>query len=465
MADNKFVGFFYVEGDTTNGFIDQSVSYKENLTNTTDKISFMKILGRFKEPVFLSYQLTSEAEQDLADKVIKFVVENTDGERNSIEPQQSQSLWPNFFRIAKFVYDYFYQNISQKTVDTIRQELEEIFVGSRQDSSGITTYSRNVFQAGTLSIMTMTSDPTKINNIKFNTTNVGSSENRQFTLYVNPDAFVSEYIPDDPYIHVYYTDDRDISLNDMSAAISQVQSEIAGKVLNYYRRYDALTVINGVNTTTAFHIWSTQFIPTTDASLLQSNKFREALQNTIMANETALSEEELIIKYPEIFTSQQRVLYCLSENHTINNITVGGSYLLSNPVRLADINTLMATSDVLKPYISDNVEIFTIEANQIWLPIIAAGGLTDKIPLYRPTIAGMNEFQDQAPEEVEYAKVFWRTLVRIINNAYDGTDLNSSISGTIQTGDPTITPPGTNNDYYIFSYKTIEWHVYCGRKA
>ena len=179
----------------------------------------------------------------------------------------------------------------------------------------------------------------------------------------------------------------------------------------------------------------------------------------------ALSEEELIIKYPEIFTSQQRVLYCLSENHTINNVTVGGSYLLSNPVRLADINTLMATSDVLKPYISDNVEIFTIEANQIWLPIIAAGGLTDKIPFYRPTIAGMNEFQDQAPEEVEYAKVFWRTLVRIINNAYDGTDLNSSISGTIQTGDPTITPPGTNNDYYIFSYKTIEWHVYCGRKA
>ena len=59
MADNKFVGFFYVEGDKTHGYIDQSLSYKETLGAVAEHVDFMKILGKFKDPVALSYQATS----------------------------------------------------------------------------------------------------------------------------------------------------------------------------------------------------------------------------------------------------------------------------------------------------------------------------------------------------------------------------------------------------------------------
>ena len=468
MSDNKFVGFFYVEGDKTHGYIDQSLSYNETLGAPGENIDFMKILGKFQDPVSLSYQSTSQdAVTDITDQVMKFYVENTDGERNSIQPQVGTTLWPNFFKIMKFAYDYFYNNIDQKTKDTIISDIEAILTGSKQDSSGIINYSRDVYQEGSLSIVVMSNDQTKISYIKFNTRDPDSLQNRQFTAYVNPDSFVTDYTSDDPYIYVWYTPDRSLQLNDLNSILSEVQGEIAGKIINYYRKYDAITVIDGVRTTTAFHIWSKQFIPTTDSALLQTAIFREALQHAIRAEEMRLSEEELIIKYPEIFTSQQRILYCLSENKTIDSITVGGSFLLSNPVKFSYIENLLNTSDVLKPFIGDVVELFTIEANQIWLPIIAAGGLTDKIPFYRPTEAGINEFMNDAPEEVNYAKTFLRTLVRIINNAYDGRDVNSSTQGVIETGDPTITPPSDDNTrpYYIFTYKTVEWHVYCGQRT
>ena len=468
MADNKFVGFFYVEGDKTHGYIDQSLSYKETLGAVAEHVDFMKILGKFKDPVALSYQATSsDAVADIQDQVMKFYVENTDGERNEITPQVGTTLWPNFFKIMKFAYDYFYNNIDQKTKETIVEDIEAILTGSKQDSSGVINYSRNVYQDGSLSIVVMANEQTKISYIRFNTKDPDSLQNRQFTAYVNPDSFVSDYSTDDPYIYIWYTPDRSLQLNDMSSILSEVQDEIAGKIINYYRKYDAVTVIDGVRTTTAFHIWSKQFIPTVDSSLLQTAVFREALQHVIRAKEMRLSEEELIIKYPEIFTSQQRILYCLSENHTINDVTVGGSYLLSNPVKFSVIENLLATSSVLQPFVNDVIELFTIEANQIWLPILAAGGLTDKIPFYRPTEAGINEFMDDAPEEVSYAKTFLRTLVRIINNAYDGRDLNTSTQGNIETGDPTITPPSNDNTrpYYIFTYKTVELHVYCGQRT
>lgn len=463
MADHKYIGFFYVEGDKTNGFIDQSMSYTEALANPADKISFMKILGRFDEPVFLTYQKTSEANKDHVDQILKYVLENTDGTRSQIDPHDEASLWPHFFRMVKFIYDYFYQNIKHKPLENIKKEIEEILTGARQDASGIIKYSKNVYQSGTMALIPTEADPEKIGSIKFHTTNVGSTEHRRFTIYINPKDFVLDYTPENPYIHVYYTDDRDISLKDMAEGISQVQSEIAGKVLHHYRRYEGTTVINGKYTTTTFHIWSTRVIPEDDASLLRMKIFREALQNAVRTKEP-VSEEELLVKYPEIFTATQRVLYCLSENHTMNNVTVGTSYLLSNPVRLADIENLMISDDALKAFAGEPIEIFTIDANQIWVPIIAAGGLSDKIPFYRPTLAGIKEFQDQAPEEAQYARVFWRTLVRIINNAYDGVDLNSSIAFQIEQGDPIIAKPNGTIKFYSFSYKTVEWHVYCGKR-
>ena len=465
MADHKYTGFFYVEGDKDHGFIDQSISFNEKLPNSNDKITFMKILGRFEDPVSLSYQVTTNGTKDHVDKTVKFLVENSDGKRNEIDPYNNQQLWPHFFQLAKFIYDYFYSNIKfSPNVDKIRTDIEEIFQGSRPHSSDIIRYARESFRSNTLEVIPVIGDPERLGVIRFQTANAnGNTENRQFTCYIDPRTFVDDYIPDNPYVHIFYTPDRDISLQDMSDAISKVQSEIAGKVLTHYRKFEATTVIKGAYTTTTFHIWSTRAIPEDKANLLRMKVFRQALQNTIRALEP-LSEEELLEKYPEIFVASRRVLYCMSENHTMNDTMVGTSHLLCNPVRFQDIENLLTTDEALKSFVGETIEIFTIEANQIWVPIIAAGGLSDKLPFYRPTIAGLNAFKDKAPEEVKYATVFWRTLVRIINNAYDGIDLNTSIFGTIENGDPLISPPTGQIKFYEFSYKTINWQVYCGKR-
>lgn len=456
-TDNKFSGFLYIPNNP-NGFIDSSIAVgSDDISNnpgTSKKVTFYDILSKFKDPV----QLTFKSELVASGNSMIYIVENTDNSRDEINMNDSSSKWPSVSEIVRYIYDYFYANISDKTLTQLTSDIESRLVGDVNSEIG--TISRTVYVAESLSITTLNGQPTKLAKINFSAV-YDAVQNRTFEFYVNPENFIQEYTPDDPYIYVWYTPDKNADMSKVSAAITEVQNVIAEKILTQHLVYNARTVIDGNVSTTPIHIWSNRVIPSSGLK----NPFLKVVQEQIRVTEPLLTEEQLIDKYPEIFTNVIRVIYCVSDNKTIGDTQMNGSSLYSSPIDYFKIKSLIQGLKIFGgESTSEHFEVFNAEANQIWVNMIAAEGITDKIPFYRPTIAGINALEEHGadPESTGPARRFLRTLVRIINNAFDGIDYNSSTDYQIDSSDPIISAPDKSIDkeYYSFTFKAVEWHVY-----
>lgn len=456
-TDNRFVGFLYIPNDE-NSLIDSSIAINsDNISNNPSggsNTTFFDILAKFKDPVKLTYRPTVV---NTSGNSMVYIVENTDGSRDEIDVVGQNSKWPSIFEIARYIYDYFYANVESLTPTQLTSNIESRLIGDIDSNIG--PISMSTYVANSFSMVTVPGSNNKLAKISFSIVH-DSVQNRNFEIYVNPDYFIQEYTPDDPYIYIWYTPNTNVSMSGMSSAITQVQDVIAKKILTQHYVYNARTVVEGVTSYTPIHIWSNRNIPTSGLR----NPFLNAVQAQIRAIEPLLTEEQLIEKYPEIFTNEIRVLYCVSDNTTINNSQLNGSSLYSSPIDYFKIKECISGLNIFGGESSEeHFEVFNVEANQIWMNIISTG-ITDKLPCYRPTNAGIEALENKGadPEDTGAAKRFLRTLVRIINNAYDGIDFNSSTDYTIDSSDPTITPPNPQleRQYYSFIFKTVEWHVF-----
>jgi hypothetical protein len=440
MSITNFVGFYYIENDP-NGFMDNAFGLREDISNVKgsgNSISFHDILSKFSKPLQLTRNNGIVSQ--------KYIVENlsTDGTANDLTNLNTATNgWPEIFNIANYIYN----NAAHKNAE----ELNDIFLGRTEDPN----WNKVLFQgylANTLTVIMRGDRPDRIDHFIFAHEPAPGLPVRYFTMYVNPESFYRSYTIASPYIYIWYTLNDVIERHRQYPMMNDIFKNIGRMYVNNYRTINIPVNMTGDSIEQVpFHIYTNSLTIPVDP--VADPIFLQEIRNVIRNEEPELNDEQLMEKYPTVFTEECRIIIPLFDNLTLRNYQVqdpiNGSPLMymSNPVNLKTIQTTISTSQPFN-YL-DTFEIFTL-AHQ-WVTFIvggAGGALTDKIPKFRPLLEDI----DSRTADDAIAKTFITYLDKILNYIMGRnqlTDLEKDTMGFIET-----TP------YVSFKMRAAEWRVY-----
>lgn len=428
MSNLNFSGFYYIEGDTTNGFIDKALSYDDNLANnkTLSKYTYKDIVSKFEIPVILSYNNGMYAS--------KYIVgENLEKTRTNIDP--TGQMWKDVFSIANYIYNKFYVFAGRlfQEIDgrTMVEYINDVLAGKISDTTVVSTSLFEPYVDGSLEIHHVDERESstyyyRLRSFKFKI--VWSDEEYEFDMWVNPESFATTFESINPYIYVYYNYDED----DQRDTITEVSGNIADKILTNFKKIlipamientpDGTTERTYEEVQVPFYIWSTEAIP---VDPLNNSKFLKAIQDTIKTSENILSGNELAQRYPTVFEETERVIYPLVDNEAIDSYTYQdeeSNELVVAPVDIAKLNQIIGTESSLSTLKA--FESSTILVKGSYIPFIAGGigsaALTDKVPFFRPSVEQIDSLGSYDETRIASAKEFVKLISSILDYQLNG---------------------------------------------
>lgn len=446
---NNFSGFYFVEGDSTYGKIDSSFGLTEDISNYSNdnvQTSFLDIINKFTKPLTMTHNDGVFTQKFMVDNA---AFQGTPNDRTALN--MADTRWRNIFSIANYIYNQAPENRDRNSINAVLNQAEQDpnvnpanFVGYIPESLSIVK----------------TAAGNRVNKFTFNfrwdTSNV-----YVFTMYVNPEYFVTEFASDSPGIYVFYTEDRNITQDEQMGYFTQLFNRIGREYMNNYSVLDVPLFSTAPNADRLkFHIFTKSYL--IPANPLEDLLILDAVQATIQNQEPQLTANDLIEKYPTIFINESRAIWCLfTDNRTLKNLQISdplnpGStiYYNSSPISLNTINQQINESSVLSGGVDvggfNTYEITTI-GNGRWFPIIVAGrngALTDKIPKYLPLYDDIGNVSSDDTN----ARTFYQYLDRIVNYI-----LGKNI---ISENDKTAMGLTETSEYVSFKMAGANWKVY-----
>jgi len=468
MSDLNFSGFFYIEGDTTNGFIDKALSYDDNLANNQQsrtKRTYPDIIAKLNIPVVLC---SSSGLYNM-----KYIVEeNENHTRTNINPNELK--WKHVFAIANYIYNEFYV-FSGRAFETIDghqmyEYINGVLAREITDTNLTTTkyfesYVKNSLQIFHVDENVSSTYYYRCSHFKFQI--VWSDETYDFDFWVNPQSFVEEWRSLNQFIYIYYNYDND----DQRDSISEISEQISGRVLPHYKKINITAVLQNTNTqsdseeddeepeddtyevSVPFYIWSNSVIP---ADPLTDPVFMNAIREKIKTTENTLTSNELAVKYPEIFEEQDRIIYPLMDNDSIDEtdyLDQDDNPLVVAPLSVNEVNDIIQDQSCLV-----NMKAFetsSVYVGETNIPFIVAGikygALTDKIPFYRPSIEQIRQLNSYDRSHTESAIEFNEIIAAILDYQINGTSLAGTVLDNIQHTE--------TDDALTFTYLGLNWKV------
>ena len=466
MSDLNFSGFFYIEGDTTNGFIDKALSYNDNLANNQQSrrstLKYTDIIAKLNTPVVLC---SSSGLYNM-----KYIVEeNNNNTRTNINPNDLK--WKQIFAIANYIYNEFYVFSGKAFVPIDGHEMLEYIDGvlAREitDTNISTTkyfesYVKNSLQIFHVDENVSSTYYYRCSHFKFQI--IWSDETYDFDFWVNPESFVNEWRSLNQFIYIYYNYDND----DQRDSISEISEVIAERMLPHFKKTYITAVLH--NTQPAedeneepeeetyevdvpFYIWSNSVIP---ADVLSDSTFLNAIREKISTTENTLTTNELAVKYPQVFEEADRVIYPLTDNDSIDEtdyLDQNDNPLVVTPLSVNEVNDIIQDqSSLVNMKAFETSSVYVGRSN---IPFIVAGiksgALTDKVPFYRPSIEQIQNLTSYDRSRTETAIEFNQILSAIFDYQINGTQLTGTIMDRIQH---------TETDESItFVYLGLNWRV------
>ena len=464
MSDLNFSGFFYIEGDTTNGFIDKALSYDDNLANnqaTRSKKTYSDLIAKLNIPVVLC---SSSGLYNM-----KYIVEeNNNHTRTNINPNDLK--WKHVFAIANYIYNEFYvfsgkafapidghlmydyiNGVLAKEIDDPNLNSTDYFGSYIKDSLQIFHVDENVSSTYYY----------RCSHFKFQIR--WSDEVYNFDFWVNPESFITEWKSINQYIYIYYNYDND----DQRDSITEISENIANRVLPHYKKVYVTAVLQNTSTDSEdddesddtyevdvpFYIWSNGVIP---ADVFTDPTFLNAIREKIKTTENTLSLNDLAVKYPQIFEEADRIIYPLTDNDSIDEtdyLDQNDNPLVVTPLSVNEVNDIIQDQSCLvnmKAF--ETSSVYVGDAN---IPFIVAGikqgALTDKVPFYRASIDQIKSLSGYDRERIQTAVDFNKILSAIFDYQINGTSFVGTILDNIEH---------TETDESIsFVYLGINWRV------
>jgi len=486
MTLEDFEGFYYIENDPdeVTGFLKGgSISLDKDISNdlTNDKkITFRDVLEKFSVPVHLTCTVANVIHNLYMDN---YGLEGTSNDLSLLNPDTINS-WKKAFQIAYSIYRmrrylgwtdgannpadlalHMAMSGSNKTEDpndplkmipnTIFEEFKILRDAQRLDL----WYVKNLGREIRTYIVPGTQRIARMEFSCYDDSGIGGSF-RNFVLWTNPEVFVTTQVNSRPYIYVYYTDDPDIERHEQEEVVAAMFRRIGPRYVKDHNVYMAPVYSSGEMQ--PFHIftkginWEGLTNPLDNANILH------AIKQTILENDKDAhrGEDFLSEKYPTIFISSRRAIWPLYTNKSLNDYmetnpaTSIKELFLSNPVSLETIQKEINDSSVLQNSEAQypwKYEIFTLEHK--WFPFIVGGpdgGLSDKIPKYRPSIDG--NFRHDNTED-DFAFKFHTYLKNTINYICGDTKvIDSAIMSAMGYAE--------TSTYVSFKLRGVEWAVY-----
>ena len=429
MSDLNYNGFYYIEGDTTNGYIDKSLSYDDNLANNqmSVKCTYQDILSKFETPVILSHTNGMYT--------CKFIMsENSEHTRTLIDPLGS--VWRYIFSIANYVYNQFYV-FSRKgffEIDGmgVDEYIEKVLSQKVKDTKILSIEPFKPYIAESLKIHHV--EPAvsselyyKLRNFEFKVN--WNSEIYTINMWVNPEYFVKFFKSLNPYVYIFYPSEN----QDLSEAIGDISKNISEKILSNFKQIQIPSIVEkmvgsskkNVEIPVSFYIWSNEFIP---AAPLSDSFLHKSIQDAIKKKESGLSASQLSKKYPSVFEEKERVIYPLIDNDAVNKLKFQNKeskYLVVSPISVKKLDKLISTHSELSGY--KTFESSTILVQNSYIPFIVggigSGALTDKVPFFRPTVKQVEALDSFDEKLRESAKQFVKILSSVIDYQFNGANI------------------------------------------
>lgn len=440
MAVLAFSGFFYIENDPT-GPIDNSFGYNKNISNNPyvqPKVTYEDILAKFSSPLVLSRQTGLVNQKYIVDN---YAYEGTIDDLDLIDT--SKDRWDKLFNIANYIY--------HKAGSKTAEEINSVLAGLSVDVDYLTSLFDGYLQ-GSVDIVMRADAPNKLSKFSFSIMDSSGTQYRNIKMWVNPETFVSEFVTSTPYIYVYYTPDNAIERDEQDGEVLQLFNNIGREYVNQYKVI-RVPIYHPDGEKQPIHIFAKAIqIP---VNPLDDIVFLNIIRTAIRTKESTLSEDDLINKYPTIFTEGARVIWPMFDNRTggmyqVTDPQTGNPvYYLSNPVNLSAIQQEIASAPILQGGQDSAYEIFTLAHK--WIPFIVfgiGGALSDKIPKYRPLL---EDILDGDTEDAA-ARTFNMFITKVVNYITGDTTLSEddkNSMGFIET-----------TQYVSFKLRSIEWRVY-----
>jgi hypothetical protein len=439
MGVYSFQGFFYIENDPY-GPIDNSFGYQKDVSNNPAagrKVTYEDMLAKFASPIVLSRQTALITQKIITDN---YAYQDTEDDLDFIDTNIDG--WDKLFNIATYIY--------HKSPSMTAAQMNNVLNGAAIDNDYLSSMFTGYIN-GTIDIVMRVDDPTQLSKMSFSVMNEAETQTRSVKFWVNPETFINEFITPTPYIYVWYTPDDEIDRSEQAGEITKIYNNIGREFVNRYQiMYAPLYTPDGIMQ--PFHIFTKAIeIP---YNPLEDIVFLNAIRETIRARESSLTEDELVDKYPTIFTEGHRAIWPLFNNKSIKGyritdpLTGNASYYMSNPLRLTVIQEEIAASPILQG--ADGVyEVITLAHK--WFPFIVfgiGGALSDKIPKYKPLL----EDCPDGNQEDAMARLFNIFFTRVLNYILGDNKLSQEdrdSMGFIET-----------TTFASFKLRGIEWRIY-----
>jgi hypothetical protein len=439
VAVLNFSGFFYIENDPA-GPIDNSFPFGKDISNNPSaqpRVTYEDILAKFASPIVISRQTSLVNQKFIVDN---YAYTNTIDDLDNIDT--STDNWDKLFNIANYIY--------HKAGSKTAIEINNVLAGLTVDDGYLTSLFTG-YKPGSVDLTMRVDAPNLPSKFSFQVATGDGLQYRLVTMWVNPETFVSEFVTATPYIYVYYTPDESIERQEQAAEINKIFNHIGREYVNQYRTI-SVPLWTPDGELQPFHIFAKAITIPQDP--LNNLTFLTVIRNTIRDREPTLSDEELLQKYPTIFTEGFRVIWPLFDNRTLGNYQVPDPltslpvYYLSNPVQLDTINQEINSSPALQGE-NGEYEIFTVAHK--WYPFIAfgiGGALSDKIPKYRPLL---DDILDANVEDTT-ARTFNIFITKTVNYIVGDTTISQDeriAMGLVET-----------TQYVSFKLRGVEWRVF-----
>lgn len=457
---DSYTGFYYIEGDSTAniGKIGKTFGFNEDISNNLSdgvKVTYNDIISKFTNPISLGYTNGLYS--------CKFLVEeNSSKTRKNVNT--SDIMWRKVFAIANYLFNKFYAfaNLNfedyqgYQYLDFINGVLTKKYTDPNiQSNSLFDIYVDNSLEYSHLSDNVGETYYYKLKKFKFKI--AWNNDVIEIEMWVNPQAFKSQFKSESPFVYIYYNED----ISSQNVSIQEISSNIASRYVGNYKQISipAKLVSNGSSlvVNVPFHIWSSDSIPD---DVVGDSSYLRKIQELIKSNENTLSSVELVERWPTIFDEEERIIYPLIDNGSINEVPYSSDKcgdLVVNPISVSSINELINNEPSLESLSSFESATINVSGNMIPFIVggVGEGALTDKVPFYRPEVSQISALSemDYDTTRISAAENFVKYLSAIMNHQLSGN------VGVLDIPDYSEIEFYETDEYAAFKFLGIVWKV------